>query len=347
MSKWLKGLTLGLLHNGGNPYFLGHCYERVWPFGRLLPGSSKDFDKVHTGKRVRYLNLPFIRFKNLQSGYSKGVLSLAELNNSVIITYNPSSWHVAAAHKAQKMGAKWINLVLDYNFNDLGENWKLFTDSYSAADAHVFLSWWAFNECPLTPKYHLDSGLLETRFSNQFSGNSHKVLYAGKINRRGGSVILAQMIKANNDPSLKFIIAGKGHCEYLTTISKSDNRVKLLGFVNDEELDVLHREADIFINPRDPEHPENRMIFPSKILEYLSYGKPVVSTHTAGISPEYKDFLLFAEPNNYHGLNIKLKTAIALSTEGIDAYRDKLKQFLVQKSWSNQASKLLEIANSL
>lgn len=343
MSKWLSGLCFGLATHNVQPLFMGHCYERVWPWGRIFPGRPEDFDSGFKIEIIRYLNLPGIRNKVLEILYLYQIKRfLKEGTIKHVITYNPLPWHIPAAKACKEMGGSWTNVVLDYSEKDLGAGWSRFNSLCGIADRHVFLSWWAFENAEVARKLHLDSGYNELHQEPKKESHKRIVLYAGKVNFRGGSKLMAEAFLNTPGEDVEFWVCGKGNCGHLSKAAKTDQRIKLVGFVTDEELHRMCLEADVFINPRDPSHVENRMIFPSKILHYLSYGKPVVSTVTPGLPPEYFDFLFFPEHQTPQGLSEQLTSALGLGGVARAAYQRSLFSFLrADKSWSVQAGRLL------
>ena len=71
--------------------------------------------------------------------------------------------------------------------------------------------------------------------------------------------------------------------------------VRYLGFVEREELLRTMQRGLVLVNPRPPSLPEHRYNFPSKILEYLATGRPVISTTSADIAEEYGKYLLLLQ----------------------------------------------------
>ena len=85
-------------------------------------------------------------------------------------------------------------------------------------------------------------------------------------------------------------ICGKGDNSNLRDAVKIDPRIKYIGLLPRDELAERMNKADIFVNPRPSNIPGNERNFPSKLLEYLGYLKPIVST-MAQAGPDYRDLL--------------------------------------------------------
>lgn len=76
--------------------------------------------------------------------------------------------------------------------------------------------------------------------------------------------------------NLIFFCNGNG-IDALLSIAKSfDGMVSVNGYVEKAELLATYQEATMFLNIGGP----NPSMVPSKIFEYLSYGKPILSTYT-------------------------------------------------------------------
>jgi len=64
------------------------------------------------------------------------------------------------------------------------------------------------------------------------------------------------------------------------------------------------RSAWIYVNPRSLAEESVQNTFPSKILEYLRYGKPILSTKTSGIGSKYDNFYFIIKPKIYNHYKI-------------------------------------------
>jgi glycosyltransferase involved in cell wall biosynthesis len=84
--------------------------------------------------------------------------------------------------------------------------------------------------------------------------------------------------------------------ELLIEKSKKDNRIEYVGFLDEGAYLSLLSKANVLINPRNMDLPQNQNNFPSKILEYLATGKVIISTKF----PNYQEFeenIFFCDTN--------------------------------------------------
>ena len=72
---------------------------------------------------------------------------------------------------------------------------------------------------------------------------------------------------------------------------------------------------------------ENKRNFPSKIITYLQYGKPVISSETEGLSPKYREILYFFDPDSNGSIESSLLDLISLKKDDLEIYRQKIISF--------------------
>tara|TARA_B110001469_G_C9648771_1_gene329869 strand:+ start:10832 stop:11983 length:1152 start_codon:yes stop_codon:yes gene_type:complete len=347
-TKWLRGFVGGLESAGSSVQLCGHCYARAWPKGPLIPGEESYLDNSFPNRLVRFLNLPGLRFKSMAQGYFKACESVLENQPiNAIVTYNPYPWHVYAARKIrEKWNIPWICLNLD--FDDVGGDWRRFLNDAGDADGHLFLSHWGYENAPVPYKIHLDSGVSELAESFNVRNQSQTVniVYLGKLGKSGGLEILLSLPRLISAENVRFIYGGKGYpneVAKLKALAAADRRVDFRGFVEDGQVAELFDQADLFINPRDPEDVVNDMVFPSKIMHYLQTGKTVVSTWTKGLAPEYRDLMLFAESPSAEDFADAVRTAVRETTEQRQVRSLRIKEFLKEsRLWSGQAKRFDE-----
>ena len=102
------------------------------------------------------------------------------------------------------------------------------------------------------------------------------LLYVGTIpvHIRNPKYFIECFMNIKNE-NLRFTIIGNSTCEqYLNECVKTDNRIKVLPFMSHNEVIREIEKADFLVNFGN----SNKNMTPSKVFEYMSYGKPIIST---------------------------------------------------------------------
>jgi glycosyltransferase involved in cell wall biosynthesis len=105
----------------------------------------------------------------------------------------------------------------------------------------------------------------------------------------------------------RLIICGVGDSEKeIIDAAKFDDRIVFLGQLPREEVLRIQTEATVLVNPRKNHEEFTKYSFPSKILEYLSAGKPVVAYKLDGIPDEYDAYLHYPSDESAEALSKKI-----------------------------------------
>lgn len=136
-------------------------------------------------------------------------------------------------------------------------------------------------------------------YKGPYEYNEVKTLfYSGSLGRKSNVLELVKQFSAYKDESIKLLICGSGGDEkYIIEYAKNDKRIEFLGFVEHDKALELQRKADILINPRKCDL-FTKYSFPSKLIEYLGTGKPVITNRLIGIPDEYDPFLHYFKTDN-------------------------------------------------
>jgi len=134
------------------------------------------------------------------------------------------------------------------------------------------------------------------------------VMYAGGLIRAYGLELLLETIRLVQDARFQFWIAGKGEVENeVRAAAAKDPRIRYLGFVEPARVAELQQQASVLINPRPSEANYARYSFPSKVLEYMAAGVPVLTTRFPSLPPEYEEHVIIPARQDAVGLAESLR----------------------------------------
>ena len=175
------------------------------------------------------------------------------------------------------------------------------------------------------------------------NSNSRKImLYSGMLSRWGGIDLLLAAFAKVRTPEVELWVCGHGESQALLTATKADSRIRFYGLVSEEVLHQLSLQATVFLNPRPSTVDGNNMNFPSKILQYLRYGKPVISTWTPGLTDEYRSVLYVVEAETAEGVARSIDNVLGSAASERSDYTRRVESFLLQsRSWDAQAGRLM------
>ena len=296
--NWSKGFLNALKDKSFQVDCVSFKNEQIWPKSKIFVKKDlNDFDNNFKTYPISYLNFPLLRSLSLSFSFYFRLKKILEINKyDIVFSYNLYPWNHRSFKLFRKNKKLNIPIILDED-NPLKNNWRSFHAKSKNTDGLVFLSYWGFKNYPFKKKcYHLDSGSSSWMGYSDFKTNEKPIIvYSGKYQESYGG--LPQLSKILNSISFdcQILLTGKANKDLIYKYFSENPKIEYLGFLDEVSLDKVFKKADIFINYRPPEVEDNIMIFPSKINQYLSYGKPVISSFTPGLSPDYENVLFYPE----------------------------------------------------
>jgi glycosyltransferase involved in cell wall biosynthesis len=79
-----------------------------------------------------------------------------------------------------------------------------------------------------------------------------------------------------------------------------------------EELLAAYRSADLLVQPRPTDQSFVRYSFPSKIIEYMASGTPVLTTRLVSLSQEYAPYVYWIDDDSVAGIRKALGDVLRL-----------------------------------
>ena len=347
-NNWQSGLMKPIVDKRCPIIALGHKPEPIWPKGQIKMNYQEyNFGSFINGYLAGYLNIPFIRTKNLISKYESLLKKVLETNGNpkCVISYNPYPQNAETAMKLQnELQIPWICIIADMptTLSAISKH----NEYIARCDGSVFLSWDMYKNSKSPIKLHLDGVVRqikspETVINPNTVYDKKIILYAGSLTKWGGVDLLIEAFKLINRTDIELWICGPGKNSTVEYENKTNQNINYLGFVNKKKLNEIYETASIFVNPRPSNITGNEYNFPSKLFEYMSYLKPIVSTKTLGISPEYENILIVCENESPLTISEKINYVLDWDESKIENHRKDTAEFISkEKTWKSQTERL-------
>lgn len=171
------------------------------------------------------------------------------------------------------------------------------------------------------------------------------VLYAGGVSRQYGLETLTQGFCMANIPNTQLHIYGPGdYVEELEKISREDSRVFYGGMLLNTQIVEKEQQATLLVNPRPTDAEYVKYSFPSKTMEYMSSGTPVLTTVLPGMPREYYPYVYLLEEETPQGVAKKLTELFSQPEDVLFQKGLAAREFILrEKNNVTQAGKILEM----
>lgn len=174
------------------------------------------------------------------------------------------------------------------------------------------------------------------------------ILYSGGLIEKYGILDLVSAFKKLKGDKYRLIICGSGEAEdFIRKESRSDKRIVYKGLLKREEVLQLQKSSTVLVNPRPNNEEYTKYSFPSKIMEYMSSGRPVIAYKLDGIPEEYYDYI-YPVMESEDGLYNTLRNVLSKDKNELNNKGNLAKEFvLTQKNSTKQGEKILKMVNQL
>lgn len=183
---------------------------------------------------------------------------------------------------------------------------------------------------------------LDESIAQRFKNDKY-ILYSGTLNYEFGIGTLLDAFALIPDKNLKLVICGFGEAEKAILESR-DERIVYLGKIDRKQVLALQRQATILVNPRRNTEEFTKYSFPSKTMEYLAAGVPVVAYKLDGIPDEYDDYLNYVPDNTPKSLAYLISEICKKSPEEREEMGRRARAFVHdEKNAVKQAQRILDL----
>jgi len=136
--------------------------------------------------------------------------------------------------------------------------------------------------------------------------NKKVILYTGTVNKQFGMTLLIELANKLDDSFLVCVLGNGDYVGKIKAVSKTHN-ILYLGEMSQDDIIEMQKQAYILVNPRPNDDLFTKYSFPSKIMEYLFSGKPVVCMKLDGIPSDYDRHLNYYQFNSVESIFYLIK----------------------------------------
>jgi glycosyltransferase involved in cell wall biosynthesis len=174
-----------------------------------------------------------------------------------------------------------------------------------------------------------------------------RIVLAGTLELYNGLELALEAM--NHLPAdYQLMVAGNGSLAgRLQQAAARDARISYLGFLDFADLVATYRSADLLLNLRLTRAMDTRYFFPSKLMELLASGTPVLSTGTGHVEDVYGHVLYLLEEETPQALAAHIRAIAASPPAERRALGRRAREFIFsEKTWDRQGAKLADYIRS-
>jgi len=263
-----------------------------------------------------------------------------EVNITLIVTDIPEYYDLATSNSRIKKLLRLINNRFIYQSLKRIDNFVILTEQMKEP--------LSIGQRPyIVIEGLVDSDNIVTYNNEPTKVNKKIILYTGTLNFKFGIMDLINGFSVIDKTQYELWICGSGEAEKeIINRAKSNSKIKYLGYVAKKEIYDLQQKATVLINPRTNYGEYTKYSFPSKTMEYMLSGRPVLMYKLDGIPDEYDPYLYYINDNQPKNFANRIMEICEKPQNELDDFGEMARQFVLgEKNCMVQAKKIIDMIN--
>lgn len=203
-------------------------------------------------------------------------------------------------------------------------------------DCYVFLTEYMKEKVDIKNKpYVIVEGIYDEKdnvVANSLETDKKIILYSGALRSAYGIKQLVDVFSKMENKGYELWICGGGELtDYIREQSQNLDNIKYFGYVSTERIKELQSRATILINPRKNDAEYTKYSFPSKTMEYLASGKPVIAYLLDGYPQDYIPYIICPTDESDEALKNKIIEICSLPVETRNEIGKRNREFILKE----------------
>lgn len=207
---------------------------------------------------------------------------------------------------------------------------------------------------PKNKPYMIMEGLVDINMEASENLASEKtaekiLIYAGGLYEIYGVKMLVDAFMKLEDGQARLHLYGNGEMvKDMNSYSEEDSRVVYKGMVPNLQVVADQLKATLLINPRPSSEEFTKFSFPSKNMEYMVSGTPMLTNKLPGMPQEYWQYVYLNNEESVDGMHNSLNSILSKTKNELHDFGSSAKQFVLEKKNNKiQAARVLDFCKSL
>jgi glycosyltransferase involved in cell wall biosynthesis len=195
-----------------------------------------------------------------------------------------------------------------------------------------------------------DIQLLKKKSTVKNRNENLKIIhYSGGLYENYGVKALIEAFMLIKKTEIRLHLFGNGDLiEFINLCALKDNRIVYWGYKENKEILADQLNSIILLNPRFTNEEYTKYSFPSKTIEYMASGIPLLTTKLPGIPVEYFDYFYTFDEESINGYKVSLEKILNKPKDELILFGQKSKKFVLNfKNNHIQTKKIYNICNKL
>jgi glycosyltransferase involved in cell wall biosynthesis len=199
-------------------------------------------------------------------------------------------------------------------------------------------------------KYIILEGIADTEIKDQVEivSKNKAILYTGALSERYGIIKLIEAYEKCEDVG-ELWICGEGDArDKIEEACYKNKNIKYFGQIPRKEVLNKQRNASLLVNPRNSSDEYTKYSFPSKTMEYLQSGTPVLMSCLKGIPEQYEPYIYWVNNENVDGWANAIQRIMSLSDIERNNFGKRAQRFVSEeKNPIVQAMRMIVFMNNI
>ena len=367
----IKGIQENIQSVKGNVFIVNAPNIGAFPFKyKKIYFKSGTFTlSTINGMDISFCNLPLYKHSSIcNSVYVELNKIMEQANGKCFLLIYGLYWPFldVACRLKNKYNIKTCLMVPDlpgftgdidhwaYRFFKLFVRKKDHSDLLRQIDSYVLLTETMKERLPIhDQKYIVVEGIIdESKTEKQSYDKDFQkkiVFYSGALDQRNGVNHLLEAFKLIDNPSFRLMLCGDGDLKGdVESAAASDSRIIYKGQLPHDEVIKLQSTATLLVNPRMPVEEFTKYSFPSKTMEYLASGTPVLMYQLPTLPVEYFPYCYFIPNTDVFSLSKSICDICLKPTEELAKMGQNARNFILKnKTARQQVKRIINLLTNL